>query len=690
MKCVILHESIGYLRVHVNVVNMTLSEADILEEYLNKLEVVKRAVVSERTSNVTIQYDDGRAEIIDALANFTFTGFEPPMVVSSRALNREFEEKTYWHIFYRAFNVLFVPMPIRTCITLVKSVPFIIKGIKSLLAGKIEVSLLDATTIGVSIIRHDYSTASNIIFLLGFSDILEEWTHKKSISDLAGAMSINVDKVWLLRDGKENLVPIKEVVKDDQIVVRTSNTIPLDGEVVDGEMNVNESSMTGESLPVIKRVGNSVFAGTVVDEGQCVIRVTNTCGTGRYDAIVKMIEESEKLKSNAESKATCLSDSLVPYSFLLTGAVYLTTRNVSKALAVLMVDYSCALKLSMPISVLSAIKEASYHHISVKGGKFLESISEAKTIVFDKTGTLTHSCPSVYRVVPFADLNEDECLRVAACLEEHFPHSIANAVINKAKERDLYHSDELHAKVEYLVAHGIASTINDKRVIIGSYHFVFEDEKCVIDQGKQELFDSLPDEYSHLFMAIDGRLTAVILIEDPIRKEARDVIETLHNHGFDKVVMMTGDSIRTAKAVAEKVGVDEYQGEVLPEEKANFIKNEHLLGRKVVMVGDGINDSPALSEADCGVAVSDGAAIAREIADVTISEDNLYLLITLKELSDLLMERIRSNYRFIMSFNSGLIALGVLGILPSTTTAYLHNASTLLISMHSMSNLLKD
>ena len=690
MKCVILHESIGRIRVHVNVVNMTLSEADILEEYLNKLDNVKRATVSERTSNATIEYEQGRQEIISALADFDYETCDLLPSSSSRVLNREFEEKTYWHIFNRAFNILFVPLPIRTCITIVKAVPFIVKGLRSLFAGKIEVSLLDATTIGVSIIRKDYSTAGNIIFLLGFSDILEEWTHKKSISDLAGAMSINVDKVWLLKDGKENLVSIKEVVKDDQIVVRTSNTIPLDGEVIDGEMNVNESSMTGESLPVIKRVGNSVFAGTVVDEGQCVIRVTNTCGTGRYDAIVKMIEESEKLKSNVESKASHLSDSLVPYSFLLTGVVYLTTRNINKALAVLMVDYSCALKLSMPISVLSAIKEASYHHISVKGGKFLESISEAKTIVFDKTGTLTYSCPSVYRVVPFNDLNEDECLRVAACLEEHFPHSIANAVINKAKEKGLYHSDELHAKVEYLVAHGIASTIDDKRVIIGSYHFVFEDEKCTIDLDKQELFDSLPDEYSHLFMAIDGKLTAVILIEDPIRKEARDVIEDLHKYGFDKVVMMTGDSIRTAKAVASKVGVDEYHGEVLPEDKANFIKKEHLLGRKVVMVGDGINDSPALSEADCGVAVSDGAAIAREIADVTISEDNLYLLITLKELSDALMERIHFNYRFIMSFNSGLIALGVLGVLPSTTTAYLHNASTLLISMRSMSNLLKD
>ncbi len=690
MKCIILHEAVGYLRVHVNVLNMTLDEADILEEYLNKLDYIKRAKVYERTSDVTINYIDGnRDKLINSLSSFSFSNDLIP-VSSSRALNREFEEKTYWHIFNRAFNTLFMPLPIRTCITIIKAIPFIVKGIKSLFAGKIEVALLDATTIGVSILRNDFSTASNIIFLLGFSDILEEWTHKKSISDLASAMSINVDKVWLFKDGKETLVSIKDVEKDDEIVVRTSNTIPLDGVVVDGQVSVNESSMTGESLPVMKKDGDSVFAGTVVDEGQCVIKVTNTCGNGRYDAIVKMIEESQKLKSAAESKANHLSDSLVPYSFLLTGAVYLFTRNVSKALAVLMVDYSCALKLSMPISVLSAVKEASYNHISVKGGKFLESISEAKTIVFDKTGTLTHSCPSVYKVVPFDVLNEDECLRLAACLEEHFPHSIANAVINKAKEKGLYHSDELHAKVEYLVAHGIASTIDDKRVIIGSYHFVFEDEKCLINDDKKELFDSLPDEYSHLFMAIDGKLSAVILIEDPIRAEAKDVINTLHSKGFDKIVMMTGDSLKTAKAVANIVGVDEYYGEVLPNDKANFIENEHLLGRKVVMVGDGINDSPALSKADCGIAVSDGAPIAREIADVTISEDNLCLLITLKDIADLLMDRISFNYRFIMSFNSALIGLGVFGVLTSTTTAYLHNASTLLISMRSMTNLLKD
>ncbi len=690
MKCIILHEAAGYLRVHVNVLNMTLDEADILEEYLNKLDYIKRAKVYERTSDVTINYIDGnRDKLINSLSSFSFSNDLIP-VSSSRALNREFEEKTYWHIFNRAFNTLFMPLPIRTCITIIKAIPFIVKGIKSLFAGKIEVALLDATTIGVSILRNDFSTASNIIFLLGFSDILEEWTHKKSISDLASAMSINVDKVWLFKDGKETLVSIKDVEKDDEIVVRTSNTIPLDGVVVDGQVSVNESSMTGESLPVMKKDGDSVFAGTVVDEGQCVIKVTNTCGNGRYDAIVKMIEESQKLKSAAESKANHLSDSLVPYSFLLTGAVYLFTRNVSKALAVLMVDYSCALKLSMPISVLSAVKEASYNHISVKGGKFLESISEAKTIVFDKTGTLTHSCPSVYKVVPFDVLNEDECLRLAACLEEHFPHSIANAVINKAKEKGLYHSDELHAKVEYLVAHGIASTIDDKRVIIGSYHFVFEDEKCLINDDKKELFDSLPDEYSHLFMAIDGKLSAVILIEDPIRAEAKDVINTLHSKGFDKIVMMTGDSLKTAKAVASIVGVDEYYGEVLPNDKADFIENEHLLGRKVVMVGDGINDSPALSKADCGIAVSDGAPIAREIADVTISEDNLCLLITLKDIADLLMDRISFNYRFIMSFNSALIGLGVFGVLTSTTTAYLHNASTLLISMRSMTNLLKD
>ncbi len=690
MKCIILHESRGFLRVHVNVVNMSLDEADILEEYLNKISGVKKSSVSHRTSNAIIEYKDNRDGIIDMLSKFSYKTCDIVVSNSSRALNVAYEEKLYWHIFNRAFNTLFMPFSIRRIITLIKAVPFIWKGLKSLLKGNIEVALLDATTIGVSIARNDFSTASNIIFLLGFSDILEEWTHKKSISDLANAMAVNVDKVWLKNADSEVLVSIKEIKKGDQIVVRTSNTIPLDGIVVDGEMSVNESSMTGESLPVLKRCGSSVYAGTIVDEGQCIIKVTNTSGCGRVDSIIKMIEESEKLKSNAESKAVHLSDRLVPYSFVLTGLTYLFTRNVTKALAVLMVDYSCALKLSMPISVLSAIKEASYHHISVKGGKFLEAVSDANTIVFDKTGTLTYSLPSVYKVVPFGELNEDECLRLAACLEEHFPHSIANAVINKAKEKDLFHNDELHAKVEYLVAHGIASTINEKRVIIGSYHFVFEDEKCVVDLDKQEEFNNLPDEYSHLYMAIDGRLAAVVLIEDPIRQEAKEVIDKLHKVGFDKVVMMTGDSYRTAKAVALKVGVDEFRAEVLPEDKANFIKDEHKLGRVVVMVGDGINDSPALSEADCGIAVSDGAAIAREIADVTISEDNLYTLLTLKELADSLMDRIHSNYRFIMGFNSGLILLGVFGILTGTTTAYLHNVSTLLISMHSTTNLLKD
>ncbi len=690
MKCIILHESRGFLRVHVNVVNMSLDEADILEEYLNKISGVKKSSVSHRTSNAIIEYKDNRDGIIDMLSKFSYKTCDIVVSNSSRALNVAYEEKLYWHIFNRAFNTLFMPFSIRRIITLVKAVPFIWKGLKSLLKGNIEVALLDATTIGVSIARNDFSTASNIIFLLGFSDILEEWTHKKSISDLANAMAVNVDKVWLKNADSEVLISIKEIKKGDQIVVRTSNTIPLDGIVVDGEMSVNESSMTGESLPVLKRCGSSVYAGTIVDEGQCIIRVTNTSGCGRVDSIIKMIEESERLKSNAESKAVHLSDRLVPYSFVLTGLTYLFTKNITKALAVLMVDYSCALKLSMPISVLSAIKEASYHHISVKGGKFLEAVSDANTIVFDKTGTLTYSLPSVYKVVPFGKLNEDECLRLAACLEEHFPHSIANAVINKAKEKDLFHNDELHAKVEYLVAHGIASTINEKRVIIGSYHFVFEDEKCVVDLDKQEEFNNLPDEYSHLYMAIDGRLAAVVLIEDPIRQESKEVIDKLHKVGFDKVVMMTGDSYRTAKAVALKVGIDEFKAEVLPEDKANFIKDEHKLGRVVVMVGDGINDSPALSEADCGIAVSDGAAIAREIADVTISEDNLYTLLTLKELADSLMDRIHSNYRFIMGFNSGLILLGVFGILTGTTTAYLHNVSTLLISMHSTTNLLKD
>lgn len=690
MKCLILHESEKRLRVHVDVLNMTLEEADILETYLNKVEGVKKASVSDRTSDVIIEFNN-KDNVIDALSSFHFETCDVVPLNSSRSINKEYEERVYWHIFSRIFNKLFLPLPIRTCITCVKSLPFLAKGANSLLNKKIEVSVLDATTIGVSMLRSDFNTASSIMFLLGFSDILEEWTHKKSISDLANAMSLHIDKVWMLTsDNTEVLVSINDIKKGDRIVVRTSNTIPLDGTIISGEINVNESSMTGESLPVLKRKGSSVYAGTVVDEGECIIEVKNVSGSGRYDSIVKMIEESEKLKSNTEARAVHLSDRLVPYSFILTGAVYLFTQNITKALAVLMVDYSCALKLSMPISVLSAIKEASYNHISVKGGKFLEVISEANTIVFDKTGTLTHSTPKVYDVIPFDKLSSDECLRIAACLEEHFPHSIANAVIEAAKKRDLIHDKEVHAKVEYIVAHGIVSKIDNKRVAIGSYHFIFEDEKCKINKNRQKDFDNLPDEYSHLYLAMDGKLIAVILIEDPIREEAKEVIAKLHDYGLDNVVMMTGDSNRTAKAVASKVGVDRYFSEVLPEDKANFIKNEHKQGRKVIMVGDGINDSPALSEADCGIAVSDGAAIAREIADITIGTDDLYSLLKLKEISDLLMNRINSNYRFIMSFNSLLIILGVLGILPSTTTAYIHNASTLLISMRSMTNLIKD
>lgn len=690
MRCVILHESRNRIRVHVDVLNMDLEEADILESYLNKVDGVKKVSVNDRTSDVTIEFKD-RDKVIDALASFDFNTTDIVPTNSSRAINKEYEERVYWHVFSRMFNKLFLPLPIRTYITVVKSIPFIKKGATSLLNKKVEVSVLDATTIGVSILRSDFNTASSIMFLLGFSDILEEWTHKKSISDLANAMSLHIDKVWMKTiDGSEVLVSINDIKQGDKIVVRTSNTIPLDGTIISGEINVNESSMTGESLPVLKKKGSSVYAGTVVDEGECVIEVKNVSGNGRYDSIVKMIEESEKLKSQTEAKAVHLSDRLVPYSFLLTGAVYLFTQNVTKALAVLMVDYSCALKLSMPISVLSAIKEASYNHISVKGGKFLEVINEANTIVFDKTGTLTHSKPKVHDVVPFTNYSSNDCLRLAACLEEHFPHSIANAVIEEAKAKGLMHEKEMHAKVEYIVAHGIVSKVDNKRVAIGSYHFIFEDEKCKIDPKKKKEFDKLPDEYSHLYLAMDKRLIAVILIEDPIRQEAKEVIEKLHNLGIDNVVMMTGDSNRTAKAVASKVGVDKYYSEVLPEDKANFIRNEHKLGNKVIMVGDGINDSPALSEADCGIAVSDGAAIAREIADITIGTDDLYSLLRLKEISDLLMNRINSNYRFIMSFNSLLIVLGVLGILPSTTTAYLHNASTLMISMKSMTNLIKE
>ena len=692
MKCKILHESAGRLRVHMYQYRMTMDQADILQQYLEKIDGVKRADVYDRTGNAVIFFHDNREGIIHALSVFHYD--DCGITVrdhNGRALNKEFEEKVYWHVFRRLFTRLFLPAPVRAVVTVVHAVPFIWKGLKSLGHGKLEVSVLDATTITVSVLQGNFDTAGSIIFLLGFSDILEEWTHRKSVDDLARTMSLNIDRVWLKTDdGEEVLVPVNEIHEGDQVVVRTSNTIPFDGTVTEGNMSVNQASMTGESLPIPKEKGSTVYAGTVVDEGECTIRVVKAGGESRYDRIVKMIEDSEQMKSKTESEAMHLADRLVPYSFLTTALVYLFTRNVSRAMAVLMVDYSCALKLSMPISVLSSMREAARDHISVKGGKFLEAMADADTVVFDKTGTLTYSSPHVRDVIPFGDYDKDDCLRLAACLEEHFPHSIANAVVAAAKEKGLHHDKEMHAKVEYIVAHGIASEVNGYRTVIGSYHFVFEDEKCVIPEGKQELFDSLPDEYSHLYLGADGVLQAVILIEDPIRAEAPEVIRKLHELGVKKTVMMTGDSERTARAVAKLTGVDEYHSEVLPEDKAAFVRKEHEAGHKVIMIGDGINDTPALSEADCGIAVSDGAAVAREIADITIADENLHTLVTLKELSNALMQRINGNYRFIMTFNSALILLGTFGIITPTAGAYLHNTSTLLISMHSMTNLLPE
>lgn len=587
----------------------------------------------------------------------------------------------------RVGNKLFVPLPIRTGITIVKSFKYIWEGIRTLAKGKIEVPVLDATAIGVSILRNDTSTAGSIMFLLGIGEILEEWTHKKSVDDLARSMSLNIGKVWLVKDGQEILVPSDEIEAGDNVRIRVGNVIPFDGEVVSGEAMVNQASMTGESMPVRKGESAIVYAGTVVEEGEITISVRSTNGGSKYENIVHMIEESEKLKSSVESKASHLADQLVPYSLAGTALTYLFTRNVTKALSILMVDYSCALKLSMPLSVLSAINEAGTYNVTVKGGKYMEAIAEADTIVFDKTGTLTKAEPTVKQVVSFNGLGEDELLRIAACLEEHFPHSMAKAVVGAARNKNLVH-EEMHSKVEYIVAHGISSQIEGRKVIIGSYHFVFEDEKCIIPDDKKELFDGLPDEYSRLYMAIENELAAVICIEDPIREEAADIIKKLKEAGIKKAVMMTGDSERTAKAVAAKIGVDEYYSEVLPEDKAKFVEKEKSLGHKVIMVGDGINDSPALSAADVGIAISDGAELAREIADVTVEGNDLYELVALKHISNALMKRIHKNYRMIMGINSTLIVLGVAGIIPPTTSALLHNTSTIAISLKSLEKLI--
>ena len=689
MKCTILHETRGRMRVRTMQGAMSLRQADILEAYLRQIQGVTKATVYDRTGDAVICYDAPRTAIIQALASFAYANEQALAPEhSSRAMSREFEDKLVASLCWRGLKQLFIPSAVRTLITVVRSVPYIKAGLNCLLHKKIQVPVLDATAISVSMLRKDFETASSIMFLLGIGDILDEWTHKKSVADLAQTMSLNVDKVWKETDAGSVLVPVADVQVGDRIVVRTGGVIPLDGKVVAGEAMVNQASITGEPLAVRRAEGGYVYAGTVVEEGDCTICVEKSAGSGRYDRIIRMIEESEKLKSATEDHASHLADQLVPYSLGATALVWLLTGNMTKALAVLMVDFSCALKLSMPIAVLSAMKEASDHHLSVKGGRFLEAVSEADTIVFDKTGTLTKAHPTVVDVVNFNDeYSSDDMLRVAACLEEHFPHSMAKAVVDAASKKGLSH-EEMHTKVEYIVAHGIATSINGKRTVIGSYHFVFEDEKCVVPAGKEPLFESLPLYYSHLYLAIEGKLSAVICIEDPLRDEAAAVVTSLKKAGISKVVMMTGDSERTAAAIAKRVGVDEYYSEVLPEDKASFVEREKAAGRKVIMIGDGINDSPALSAANVGIAISDGAEIAREIADITVSSDDLYQIVTLKLLSDSLMERIKKNYRRIVGFNSLLIVLGVTGVIQPTTSALLHNSSTLLIGLESMQNLL--
>lgn len=690
MKFVVKHEIKGRIRVHFCQKRMTFEEADTLQYYLNSQEMIISSKVQERTQDATICYTGDRASVIALLRSFHYEKVDVPDVYrqnSGRATNREYWDKLVTKVVVHYGNKLFLPMPVRTVITGVKSIKYIYQGIHTLLQRRIEVPVLDATAIGVSMFRGDISTAGSVMFLLGIGEILEEWTHKKSVDDLARSMSLNISRVWLCNDGQEMLVPTTEVRTGDLVRVHMGNMIPFDGAVAEGEAMVNQASLTGESEPVRKYKESTVYAGTVVEEGELTIHVKETNGSSKFDKIVTMIEESEKLKSGLESKAEHLADRLVPYTLLGTGITYLLTRNVTKAISVLMVDFSCALKLAMPISVLSAIREASNYHVTVKGGRYLEAMAEADTIVFDKTGTLTKAQPTVKQVVAFNGMSENELLRIAACLEEHFPHSMAKAVVQAAVERRLVH-EELHSKVEYIVAHGISSKINDKKVVIGSYHFVFEDEKCAVPDGMMEAFEKLPSECSHLFMAIDYELAAVICIEDPLREEAANVIRELKEAGISKVVMMTGDSDRTAKAIASRVGVDEYYSEVLPEDKASFVEAEKKAGRKVIMIGDGINDSPALSAADIGIAISDGAEIAREIADITVGADSLNELVTLKLISNGLMKRIHKNYRFIVSFNTGLILLGVAGILQPATSALLHNTSTLIIGLKSMQDIL--
>lgn len=693
MKFTIKHESRGRMRVHMEQYRMTYEQADTLLYVIHNHRNVTFVKVYDRTADAVIEYVGDRVQIIELLRHFHYESANVPQTViktSGRELNNSYQEKLIGSVVWHYSKKLLLPWPIRTALTIGRSIKYIGMGLKCLLQRKIEVPVLDATAITVSLITKDFSTASSIMFLLGIGELLEEWTHKKSVDDLARSMSLNVSRVWLKTpENQEILVESSKIEKGDKVVVHMGNVIPFDGEVLDGDAMVNQASLTGESVPVQRTVGNTVFAGTVVEEGEITIRVKEVEGNNRFDQIVTMIEESEKLKSELEGKAEHYADKLVPWTLGATGLTYLLTRNVTKAMSILMVDFCCALKLAMPISVLSAIREASLYNVTVKGGKFLEAVAEADTIVFDKTGTLTKAHPTVVDVVNFNDeYSSDDMLRVAACLEEHFPHSMAKAVVDAASKRELSH-EEMHTKVEYIVAHGIATSINGKRTVIGSYHFVFEDEKCVVPAGKEPLFESLPLYYSHLYLAIEGKLSAVICIEDPLRDEAAAVVTSIKKAGISKVVMMTGDSERTASVIAKKVGVDEYYAEVLPEDKAAFVEKEKAKGRKVIMIGDGINDSPALSVANVGIAISDGAEIAREIADITVGSDDLYQIVTLKYISNALMKRIKSNYRKIVGFNSGLIALGVAGVLPPTTTALLHNGSTILISVNSMKNLLE-
>ena len=689
MKIIIKSQSRGRIRVQMAQPRMSLEQADLLECYLQRLPQVIRVSVHERTRCAIVEYRGPQTEILRAFSRFSYQmdGLRPP-ISSSRALNRTYEEKLVGMAAVKAASILFFPAPLQIAYTVWKAIPHLFRGLRCLLRGQMVVEVLDALSIGISLLRGDFSTASSVRFLLGLGELLEEWTHKKSVSDLAQCMSLNIDRVWLKTPQGEILTPLSQIQTGDQVCVRLGGLIPLDGVITEGEVMVNQASLTGESIPVPKRAGMTVYAGTVVEEGECVLQVSGQSGSSRYDKIVAMIEQSESLKSTAESRAANLADRLAPYTLAGSLLTYLLTRNVSRALSVLMVDFSCALKLAMPLAVLSAMREASGFHVTVKGGKYLETVAQADTVVFDKTGTLTHACPVVAEAVPFGGQDEADMLRLAACLEEHFPHSMANSVVQAARERGLSH-EEMHSEVEYIVAHGIVSEVNGQRVIIGSAHFVFEDEHCAIPEGEQERYDSLPDQYSHLYLAIGGVLSAVVCISDPLRPEAGDVIRQLRGLGIRRAVMLTGDSDRTAAAIAAEVGVDEYRAEILPADKASFVEAERAKGHTVIMIGDGINDSPALSKANVGIAISDGAAIAREIADITIAADDLHELVSLRRIAGKLTGRIRSNYRFVMGFNGSLIALGALGILPPATSAMLHNLSTLGVSLRSMTNLLE-